>query len=58
MPGKEVGLELDRFQIKVFAGDIEVLITTVDPVDCVEMAWRVIHRMKAMNLKPEVLILP
>jgi len=55
---KEVGLELDRFQIKVFTEEIEVLITTKNPCDCVEMAWRFIDKLRQKGYDPEVLILP
>jgi len=55
---KEVGLELEHFQIKVFTKEIEVIITTKDPLDCVEMAWRIIDKLRQMNYDPEVLILP
>lgn len=55
---KTVGLEIDKFQIKVFTDDIEILITTKDPCDCVEMAWRILDRLRLKGYKPEVLILP
>lgn len=56
---KTVGLELDRFQIRVDADPyIEVLITAADPLDCVELAAHVISWLKEKKYEPSVLILP
>ena len=54
----EMAAELEHFQIKVFTEDVEILITTKDPCDCVEMAWRIIDKLRQMNYEPNVLILP
>jgi hypothetical protein len=52
--------ELDSFDIKITVPsiDIEVLIHTIDSLDCVELAGYVIRLLRDKNLEPKVVILP
>lgn len=53
-------IELAQFNIKVSVESIgiEILVTTIDPLDCIVLAGRIIDVLRQeKNLEPKVLIL-
>jgi len=53
-------MELSHFDIKITVEgiDLEVIIHTIDPLDCVELAGNVIRILRNKNLEPKVVVLP
>jgi hypothetical protein len=52
--------ELDHFDIKITVEgiDIEITISTKDPLDCVEMAGGIIKLLREKDYEAKVVILP